>query len=116
MANEGLVRDPLLKMVHNPGGDCYWEGGQPKLYSWKILPKEIFWANVNKSLREGKICFVTKSEFQRYSMYTTTQGQRMSMLNRSTSRISRSLKDLFTNILRGFVSSEYHGLKSFGIP
>ena len=29
VANEGLVRDPLLKMVHNPGGDCYWEGGQP---------------------------------------------------------------------------------------
>ena len=31
VANEGLVRDSLLKMVHNPGGDCYWEGGQPKL-------------------------------------------------------------------------------------
>ena len=31
VANEGLVRDPLLKMVHNPVGDCYWEGGQPKL-------------------------------------------------------------------------------------
>ena len=30
--NEGLGWDPLLKMFHNPGGDCYWEGGQPKLY------------------------------------------------------------------------------------
>ena len=29
--NEGLVRDSLLKMVHNPGGDSYWEGGQPNL-------------------------------------------------------------------------------------
>ena len=25
MANEGLVRDSLLKMVHNPGGD--WHPG-----------------------------------------------------------------------------------------
>ena len=29
--NEGLGWDSLSKMVHNPGGDCYWEGGQPKL-------------------------------------------------------------------------------------
>ena len=30
VANEGLVRDSLLKMVHNPGGDeesASWEGG-----------------------------------------------------------------------------------------
>ena len=33
VANEGLGWDPLLKMVHNPGGDCYWEGGQPKLWN-----------------------------------------------------------------------------------
>ena len=33
MANEGLGWDSLLKMVHNPGGDCYWEGGQPKVYA-----------------------------------------------------------------------------------
>ena len=26
MATEGLVRDPLLKMVHNPGGD--WQPGR----------------------------------------------------------------------------------------
>ena len=32
VANEGLVRDSLLKMVHNPGGDCYWVGGRPNLY------------------------------------------------------------------------------------
>ena len=31
VANEGLGWDPLLKMVHNPGGDSYWEGGQPKV-------------------------------------------------------------------------------------
>ena len=31
VANEGLGWDPLLKMVHNPGGDSYWEGGQPNL-------------------------------------------------------------------------------------
>ena len=23
-------------MVHNPGGDCYWEGGQPKSF---VIPK-----------------------------------------------------------------------------
>ena len=35
MANEGLFRlgFPILKMVHNPGGPYYWEGGQPNLYS-----------------------------------------------------------------------------------
>ena len=33
VANEGLGWDSLLKMVHNPGGDSYWEGGQPKLYT-----------------------------------------------------------------------------------
>ena len=27
VANKGLVRDSLLKMVHNPGGHCYWEEG-----------------------------------------------------------------------------------------
>ena len=32
VANEGLVRDSLLKMFHNPGGHYYWEGGQPNLY------------------------------------------------------------------------------------
>ena len=29
--NEGLGWDSLLKMVHNPGGPCYWEGGQPNI-------------------------------------------------------------------------------------
>ena len=38
MANEGFGWDPLLKMVHNPGGDCYWEGGQPK-----VSPKLSFY-------------------------------------------------------------------------
>ncbi len=33
VANEGLGWDSLLKMVHNPGGDCYWVGGRPKLYN-----------------------------------------------------------------------------------
>ena len=32
MANEGLGWDSLLKMFHNPGGDCYWVGGRPKVY------------------------------------------------------------------------------------
>ena len=32
VANEGLGWDSLLKMVHNPGGDCYWVGGRPKVY------------------------------------------------------------------------------------
>ena len=36
MANEGLGWDSLLKMVHIPGGDCYWVGGRPNLY----LPEE----------------------------------------------------------------------------
>ena len=26
-----VYRDSLLKMVHNPGGDSYWEGGKPKV-------------------------------------------------------------------------------------
>ncbi len=30
--NEGLGWDSLLKMVHNPGGDSYWEGRQPNIY------------------------------------------------------------------------------------
>ena len=34
VTNEGLVRDSLLKMVHNPGGDCYWVGGRPKGNQW----------------------------------------------------------------------------------
>ena len=32
VTNEGLGWDSLLKMVHNPGGDCYWVGGRPKIY------------------------------------------------------------------------------------
>ena len=32
VANEGLGWDSLLKMVHNPGGDSYWEGGQPNVF------------------------------------------------------------------------------------
>ena len=41
--NEGLVRDSLLKMVHNPGGDSYWEGGQPNVYI--CLPiKKTWWS------------------------------------------------------------------------
>ena len=32
MANEGLVRDPRSLKYNNPGGDCYWAGGQPKYY------------------------------------------------------------------------------------
>ena len=32
VAKEGLGWDSLLKMVHNPGGDCYWVGGRPKEY------------------------------------------------------------------------------------
>ena len=38
VANEGLGWDPLLKMVHNPGGDSYWEGGQPKIYLCHFAP------------------------------------------------------------------------------
>ena len=34
MANEGLgLGFAILKMVPNPGGDCYWEGGQPMPYA-----------------------------------------------------------------------------------
>ena len=43
MANEGLVRDSLLKMVHNPGGDdCILGGGQPNLYLPNLLCKVGF--------------------------------------------------------------------------
>ena len=28
VANEGLAWDSLLKMFHNPAGDCYWVGGR----------------------------------------------------------------------------------------
>ena len=32
VVNEGLGWDPLLKMVHNPGGHCYCEGATLKIY------------------------------------------------------------------------------------
>ena len=32
VANFRFIRDSLLKMFHNPGGDCYWEGGQPNIF------------------------------------------------------------------------------------
>ena len=32
VVNEGLGWDPLLKMVHNPGGHCYWEGATQSNY------------------------------------------------------------------------------------
>ena len=35
--SEGLVRDPLLKMVHNPGGDSYWGGGTTQTISIQKL-------------------------------------------------------------------------------
>ena len=44
VANEGLGWDPLVKMFHNPGGDSYWEGGQPNLVQndslaiWRNMP------------------------------------------------------------------------------
>ena len=45
MANEGLGWDPLLKMVHNPGGD--WNpgrGGQPKfLYCFFIRLSVLYY-------------------------------------------------------------------------
>ena len=31
VANEGLGWDSLIKMFHNPGCDCYWVGGRPKV-------------------------------------------------------------------------------------
>ena len=24
-------------MVHNPGGDCLWVGGRPKIYAWDFV-------------------------------------------------------------------------------
>ncbi len=38
--NEGLVRDSLLKMVHNLGGHCYYEGATPNIYPKKIDSKK----------------------------------------------------------------------------
>ncbi len=32
VGHEGFGWDPLLKMVHNPGGHCYWEGATPIIY------------------------------------------------------------------------------------
>ena len=48
VANEGFFRDPLLKMFHNPGGDCYWEGGQPKSYSY---PSHFGYRNFRTSFK-----------------------------------------------------------------
>ena len=31
--NMKVYRDPLLKIYNNPGGDCYWAGGQTDLYN-----------------------------------------------------------------------------------
>ena len=46
MANEGLVWDSLLKMVHNPCGDCYPGRGPHPIYIYIYLePKwgPLFW-------------------------------------------------------------------------
>ena len=40
--NEGLVRDSLLKMVHNPGGHYYWEGGPPNVSMGFFLTSQWF--------------------------------------------------------------------------
>ena len=40
--NEGLVRDSLLKMVHNPGGHYYWEGGPPNVSMGYINISVVF--------------------------------------------------------------------------
>ena len=37
MANEGLVRDPLLKMFHNPGGDWHPGRGDNPRYTVHFL-------------------------------------------------------------------------------
>ena len=45
VANEGLGWDSLQKMVHNPGGDCYWAGGQPKLWleiTWRVEVEAVW--------------------------------------------------------------------------
>ena len=40
VTNEGLGWDSLLKMVHNPGGDCYWVGGRSNIYHTYTSPKK----------------------------------------------------------------------------
>ena len=42
VANGGLGWDSLLKMVHNPGGDCYWVGGRPNIYIYLELQTTIY--------------------------------------------------------------------------
>ena len=44
MANEGLVRDSLLKMVHNPGGD--WNPGRgdnPTYINTHLCTQQDLW-------------------------------------------------------------------------
>ena len=43
MANEGLGWDPLLKMVHNPGGDWYpGQGDNPRYWHRSIWLVHFF--------------------------------------------------------------------------
>ena len=58
MANEGLGRDSLLKMVHNPG-DSYWEGGQPNLVG-KISRSNLFFQGPGR-LSESEINLLPRS-------------------------------------------------------
>ena len=43
MANEGLVRDSLLKMFHNPGGDWHPGWGVDLMYVEKTFENSKTW-------------------------------------------------------------------------
>ena len=42
MGNEGLGWDYLLKMVHNPCGNCYWVGATPNIDFKKVATYPTF--------------------------------------------------------------------------
>ena len=68
MANEGLVRDPLLKMVHNPGGD--WHPGRGDNPSYVCLYRRV-----------GEPCHVKLGKFGSFGHGLRVGGMRR--LNRS---------------------------------
>ena len=49
--NMKVYRDPLLKIYNNPGGDCYWAGGQTDLYNAYMIFVAILRLNSKYKLR-----------------------------------------------------------------
>ena len=73
MANEGLVRDPLVKMYVHPSGDCYW-GGWIQNIAPESLGLEDGFPSLGLGLLAAATCLFPGSvctSFFRNNNYTT---------------------------------------------